>query len=306
MSGATTASELRIDVVHEPSESLARLTYGRCAVEWAARPEDHIALSAHVGDVPVGLILMRRARAAEEAQLRSVAVQWLWRRQGIARQLLAAAERAAAAASVVRLDSFHTSRMKGRDAFEGLLRTAGWPAPTEHECRVAGRAGLVFETVHRSWPEFFTRIAAAGGTVAPWSSVSDAESAEIDALIADGTIDQAWSPRGYGAVCHPELGIVIRAAGRPVGWLFGEVLAGTDQVHYHNGFAFPGYQRAGWLIYGLVEVLGRQAKAMGSDSLAIYATAGGNRAMRAFIERRLSAVALWVEVRYRSQRMLGA
>src|SRR5262249_39644080 len=157
-----------------------------------------------------------------------------------------------------------------------------------------------------SWPEFFARIAAAGGTVAPWSSISDAESAEIDALIADGTVDKQWNPRPNGAVCHPDLGIVIRADGRPVGWLFGEALAGPDQVHYHNGFALPGYQRAGWLIYGLIEVLGRQAQAMGSDSLAIYATAGGNRAMRAFIERRLSSVALWVEVRYRSQRMLGA
>ncbi len=289
----------------EPETALAGLAYARCFAEWAEHPADHFALAARIGDVPVGLVLIRRPPGAEQAQLRSLAVHWLWRRQGIAQRLLQDAERTVAAAGVARLESFHTSRTKEREAFEGALRKAGWAAPTEHECRVAGYAGSVFETVRRSWPAFFARMAAAGGTVEPFSSVSEQELAAIDGLIADGTVEKIWDPRPYRTVCHPDLGVVIRSAGVPVGWLFGEVLTGTDQVHYHNGYALPGYQRAGWLIYGLIEVLGRQAQALGPQSLAIYATAGGNRAMRSFIERRLSAVARWVEVRYRSERMVG-
>lgn len=263
---------------------LAALTFPRYApllsADMLAAPWCR-AFAAWADGAPVGLALLGRDEDGSW-RLLSLVVASAWRRRGVGRALLAAVTAWARDHGVAELTAVHGDTMRGAAAWRALLAAGGWSPPEPYLLSLTGRAPWAAEA-RAEWAPLFTRLAAQGYGVTPWHDRNAADDAEIDRLSRGiGRL----APSHAGEVL-PEVSLVVRRHGRPVGWVLGGQGARPGEIYYPSGWVTAPLQRAGWLVAALVDACLAQQRAFGDDGLCSFQTAGDNRAMRDFMLRRL-------------------
>lgn len=278
-------TEFHVARVASADDRLRTLTYPRYAnllTEAALADSDLLAVAAWVRDQPVGLALSLRDPVEGSGRLMSLAVAAPWRRRGFGLALLAAAEDGARQRGWSALCALHGEGLRGRDAWLALLARAGWGAPELGLLALTGLATWASEA-RTEWDALFVRLAEAGFSVTPWHDVSAADRAALDRLDGDaGRMSHRW-----GDAPLPEVSVVVREHGRPVGWVLGTHGTRTGDIYYPVGWVVPRLQRMGWLVAALVEACLAQERAFGDGGTCSFQTAGDNRAMRDFMLRRL-------------------
>jgi hypothetical protein len=229
---------------------------------------------------------------------------------GLARALLARAESAALARGCTSLATFYSSRLPARGEFERLLACSGWAAPSISEMRTAGYAAAVaaemdrLEASHRPYlPD--------GASVEPWSSVSEIERSEVDALVAAIEFKAPLVPSLYERIAHPELSLVLRNNGKIAGWVFGERAGeragervSDNLCHYGCGYVIPALRRRGALIGLIRAVCRKQAAMFGPQSVAQLSTTPAVPGMPRFMRERLGPCSLWYDEMWKSSKSL--
>jgi GNAT superfamily N-acetyltransferase len=276
---------------------------GQPSVKWIgvfAAPSTELDLC---GDIPVGLVLLWQSpESPAETRLLSVMVHRLYRGKGVASELMARAESAAISQGATSLATSYSSRLPRRLDFERLLARCGWSSPEVSEMRTAGYAAAVaaemdrLETSHRPYlpPD---------AVIGPWSSVTENERAEIDALVAEITFSAFLGPSLHEKIAHPDLSLVLRHKGRIAGWVFGERRS-DDFCHYNCGYVVPQLRRRGGLIALIREVCRKQAALFGPQSVAQLSTTPKTPGMPRFMRERFAACALWYDEMWRSTKEL--
>jgi len=240
------------------------------------------AVAAWDGDTPVGMALMVYGDDYPESRLCSISVNKAYRRRGIGRALLAAAETQLKNLGGKKVMSLHTDGMPGRSAYEALVRAGGWEAPELHRLRLSGRADWVV-SAEAEWAPVLQRLQAQGWQATPWDEMSAADKIQFDALAA--AAPELMRPTD--TPIFAPVSLVLRRHGEIVGWIQGVEELTANHIHYPVGYVIPALQRSSWLIAGLVAACRRQMETLGGDSICHYETAADNRAMQGFMLKRL-------------------
>ncbi len=293
---------LTIHAVAAEDGRLAALTYPRYAHLLAAdmlRQPDVGVLAATRAGEPIGLALLARQDDGE-ARLLSLAVAPAWRRQGAGMALMEAAAQWARGRALPSLHTLYGGNMRGLDAWQGLLARAGWTAPELYLLSLTGRADWAAEA-RREWDELFDRLDETGFAITPWQDRTGQDDAELARLA------ESAGRMAAGLVDAPLPGpsVVIREHGRPVGWVLATEGAKPGDVFYPVGYVVPRLQRTGWLIGALVEACVIQERLFGTDGTCSFQTAGDNRAMQAFMLRRLDKWTIRRTRHYKSSKSLS-
>lgn len=296
-------SSIEIVRVQAPDARLSALTYprfsGLITAEGLERA-DAAAFAARAGDEPVGLALLMRDQMDDTGCLMSVAVSPPWRRQGVAQALLAAVEECARHWRLPALFALYSDTLRGRDALPALLAKSGWNAPELGLLSLTGRATWATEA-RAEWDALFVRLAASGFAVTPWHQVS-AEDREALERLGRETGRMSYQ---YAGDPLPQVSMVVREHGRPVGWVLGHHGTQDGDVYYPVGWVLPRLQRAGWLVGALVEACLAQERAFGNGGTCSFQTAGANRAMRDFMLRRLDKWTIKLTRHWRQAKVLS-
>ena len=257
---------------------------------------------------PVGLALLFRADSPEgvppHAQLLSIMVAPERRRSGIARQLLARAEETARCQDCGSIKTWYSTRLPMCHAFERLLAGAGWDPPVIEAMRTAGHSAEVAAEMERIEPARRPYYPA-GATVEPWSTVTENERVDVDALVAAIDFNDFMAPSLQEKTAHPELSLVLRVHGRIAGWVFGEAVA-PDLCYYANGYVIPELRRRGALVGLIRDVCRRQAELFGPMSVSRVHTTPATPGMPRFMRERLGPCALWYDEYRRVSKRLTA
>lgn len=307
---------MRIDELVLPAQGFDAFTYPRYRGVLSGRDQPEtaglrIAAAAWAGAVPVGLAFLSRESPDRARQLLSVMVAPLMRRQGLGLHLLQRAVQLAGDRGTTRLLARHSSRMFHAEAFEALIRRAGWKRPEAFEYRLGGKASWSL-AARQDWAPFLGRLEEGGFGVLGWSAIGERERAEINAVLGlhgtDAELDfhPFRAERDAKAHVHiiPEISVLLLRRGAIVGWIIGQRGALPDTFHYSSGYVIPPLRRAGWLIGGVREVCQRQAEHFGGDTVSVFETAANNHAMRRFMDRQLKPYSLWTDTRYHSEKAL--
>jgi GNAT superfamily N-acetyltransferase len=261
-----------------------------------------------IREVPIGLALLWRkppaphvepdAQPNREMQLLSIMVHRLHRGEGLARALMARVESAAAVQGCASLAAFYSSRLPRRRELEGLLARCGWGAPEVCGMRTAGYAAAVaaemdgLEAGHRPFLP-------PGAFIEPWSSVTESERGEVDALVAGIHFNAPLAPSLYEKTAHPELSIVLRLNGRIAGWVFGERHS-DDLCYYPCGYIIPALYRRASYVALIREVCRAQAALFGPQSVAQLSATPNVPGLPRFMRERFGPCALWYDEMWKS------
>lgn len=296
-------SVFRVARVQAPDDRLRGLTFPRYADLLSADAlsrDDAAAFAAWGADGPVGLALLLRDHLDGSGCLTSVMVASAWRRRGIGRALLAKIEDCARQWGAPALYALHSDVLRGRDSLRGLLAQDGWNAPELGLLSLTGRAGWAAEA-RAEWASLFTRLAVSGFSVTPWHCASGDDLDELDRL---GRETERMSYQ-YVVDPLPQVSVVVREHGRPVGWVLGNHGTRAGDIYYPVGWVLPRLQRRGWLVGALVEACLAQERAFGNTGTCSFQTAGSNRAMQDFMLRRLSKWTITLTRHWRQTKALS-
>jgi GNAT superfamily N-acetyltransferase len=292
--------------VTAPPPGAAGLCYPRILGDWAGGAP-FAGIAAYDGTALSGLAVCGPpyddGAGTRTVRLLSLAVRRELRRRGIARRLVDAAVVQAAAAGARRIVAFTSTRTRAHPIVVRLLVAAGWSAPALLEHRIAGTCSAALRAAERA-----TRAREAlcrrGFSSRPWSAVTPADEAQIRALVASGEVPASCDPLRAARDHDPELSVVLCADGAVAGWIHAKRQPGATSVFYSDGWVRAPYQRMGWLLGGLFDVVAGQARLLGPETLAVYATDASNAPMIAFMRRRLGPLCRWTDTRYRLVREL--
>jgi len=302
---------LKVERVTLPDERFAKLTYPRFRTLLSQPLEsdtgrNSVAIGAEHRGKPVGLALISPQCSEQNRRLWSVSVAASHRCRGVAKSLLKVGEDAVAGMGTRMLVAYHSSRMSNLEAYERLIKSAGWSPPKELEYRAAARAQWVFDGM-RQWQYLLRRLEQKGYSTTGWADRTAQDRTRISELVADeATCPPHFDPNRWEGRAEPAISVAIRRHGDIVGWIIGERddrFHDERVYHYSTGWVLPELSRTGWLIGGILDVCRRQAEVFGPDSLSICETLPTNLAMRKFIWERLRpAYVLWTDVRYVSEK----
>ncbi|MFA7431307.1 MAG: GNAT family N-acetyltransferase [Rhodospirillaceae bacterium] len=282
-------------IIHEtliPAPEFAPFTYARyrpllLAREPAAGGHRCRVIGAWVNGREVGAALVFPFyEDRPRYRLLSVFVAPDHRRGGIGSALLAAAEGLVAAAGGCEIMAVHSNRLRGIDAYLGLMRGRGWSAPELLETRIMGPARWV-HAARESWTPLFARLDSLGYSTTPYFDKTPEDDAAIHRLESEGLVEPMFRTPEFIDHGHPLFSLVLRQHGAVVGWIIGEVGTTFNGIHYTLGYVRPDLRRSGWLLRGLWDVSHRQYVAFGPDSISAFETPGDNTAMTSLIQRRL-------------------
>jgi GNAT superfamily N-acetyltransferase len=302
----TSVNDVGIESLTAADPAFAALTFPRYWHLWKEGAAV-TAIAAWRGREPVGLVIVAPFPVDDPPPFRiaSLAVAAAHRRLGIGRRLLRATEQHAAAAGVRRMVAQHSSRMPMRDAYERLLRGAGWRSPRAIYQRVAARAEIGKQW-RRDLHGLVARLDRLGCRAEPWASVTEADSLYIRQQCIATALRPSLHPSVHAAASDPHVSIVLRHHDQVAGWVMGQTAPDSGQVYYALAHVWPRYQRFGWLQVGMLEAVRRQAETYGPDSVLTFDTRADNPQMRAFIDRRfMERGPLWVETRFESDKLLS-
>ncbi len=313
------ANRLKVARLTQPAEPFAPFTYPRFRpvlshlsdgpVRVPDMPGTYEAIGAFDGDTPVGLALLQyppeNAQGENDAtRLLSIMVDIRVRRKGVGSMILGIAEDHARGAGASLLVAQHSAQTKGRAAFEGLLASCEWSAPTLLEFRLSGHADWT-ERVADQWRPMLNRLRRQGYSSTPWAEISEADRRDAKAIVDEGLAYPLLDFSIFEPEMDPALSIALRQHGKLVGWVIGESLPTTGYHHYTCGYVCTALQPSGWLIAGVYDVCVLQLAAYGAKSVAAYETYGANTRMINFMRRKLSDVTLWMDERYQSSKALS-
>ncbi|MCG5242221.1 GNAT family N-acetyltransferase [Azospirillum doebereinerae] len=277
----------------EDGRAFARWTFPAFRERLAPLDGTSLAFGAWAGDRPVGLALAHRAGGA--VVLLSVSVDPAWRRCGIAARLLAAL--AAAVPDGQRLTVTYSSKLPAREAFEALLRRAGWGAPVLQSMRAAGTPGAVLAWAERHAPAL--RVLRSYD-LRLWKDATPEDHAEVRRLIDSGAIDADFSPFAMAAQFEhwPDNSWLIRRDRVAAGWMFAR-LQPPDTVWYHGAAVRRDLEQTGPLLMMFHRVHQVAAERLGPDSVWRIDSFPRTPAMLAFMRRRVAAFAGFLDELYR-------
>ncbi|WP_413208251.1 GNAT family N-acetyltransferase [Rhodospirillum sp. A1_3_36] len=289
----------------QPNPGVGSLTYPRYRLWFDGAepaPDTLRATVALAAGLPVGLVVIQR-RKSEAVRVLSLMVSRPFRRQGIGRALLGAAEDTALSQGAQALEAHWSSRVD-RTAFMALLDNCGWSAPDLLERRLAGHADWP-KRMGPGWEGFLEVSRRNGYTATPWTEITpDDRSRALELEAAEAPEDWPVFTK-FEPHADPHLSVALRHHGDLVGWIHCETRLKEGYHHYVTGYVKRTLQGKGWLAAGLDTVCRRQAEIYGQHSVAVLETPGSNTRMIAFMERRLRPVSLWIDDVYRSTKTLS-
>ncbi len=314
-SAAAATPEVRISALELPAPGFERFTFPRyrallAGTEAPETMHERIAVGARLGDAPVGLAFYSRAfEDGAKRRLLSVMVSPLLRRHGYASRMLALGEALAVARGAQVLTATHSSQMPAVTAYEALIRSAAWSAPAEFEYRLAGKASWALQAA-QDWAPFLARLETRGYGSTPWGEISQGDRERIAQMVeselpeADRQFEPFTPEKKVGLL--PDLSLLLRRRGEIVGWILASQGAMPGSVYYSSGYVVHSVRRAGWLVGGVREVCQRQAERLGGDTLSVFETSPKNNEMRRFMDRQLKPYSVWTDIRYTSEKQIGA
>ncbi len=170
-----------------------------------------LALGAWIGSRPVGLALCEKT-SRTEAILRSIWVEPDCRHQGLGLELLQSARTALAEQGCRRLEAVHRSTLEDREAFEGLLASAGWCRPRLRMLVLESTfVGMLRSPLMANPPRLDPSF-----NVVPWHEV---DSREIERLAAKRQFHVEVWPLNYGPDFHRETSLGMMRGEELVGWV---------------------------------------------------------------------------------------
>jgi hypothetical protein len=310
-----TPNQLRIELLTQACPQLKSLTFPRYQSFLDAPPlatdGQAFAVAAWIGDLPVGLALVSGQSDSGMRDLLSIQASPLFKRCGIAKQLLAEVERLSVACGTDTLMCLHSSRMSSAADFTAWLQHTGWDAPKEIEHRLAGHASWA-ERAELAWAPFLTRLRRNGFATTPWSNINDEDRHTIRQLIAHQFTEReritGFDPFPYEAdeTLVLPISLILRQHGQVVGWILGnkQAITGSQVFSYPRAFILPVLRKAGWWVGGIHAVCRRQADAFGEQSLSIFEMSPIETNMHRFVERHIKPYSVWTDIRYESIKTL--
>lgn len=232
------------------AHAFASFTYQRYQWHLQALHPVLVPVGAWLDGKPAGLLFMELLLGDRSANILSVFVRKDLRGQGIAKLLLAEAEREARKAGMKQMEITYRSGTPHTPALESLLHGAVWNKPERKHWICT--AGLKFQTA--PWIEQYKL--AKGFTVQPWVDLSE----ELRAKLRRGEGD--WIPEKLNPFeCEinldPICSIALLFDGEPVGWVLAQQ-RGEDTLIYGSSFVRPDLRGRGHLISAYAEACKRQ------------------------------------------------
>jgi GNAT superfamily N-acetyltransferase len=262
----------------DATADFAGFTYPRMVGNLRSVAPPWTAIGAWVDQQPVGLALGRTA-AGGEAELTSLFVKADARCHGVGRQLVTGLTQALLALGahviVARIGGSNPSRL----ALDRALTSLGWSALSCVEMKVTGFAA---EMVDRSgqWKGVRDLLGTEALTFDHWHSLDHRDETALDSVLTDTGFN--GGSRRFLAFegLEPKVGVVIRRAGKAVGWVIGRrslsplpARSTVPAITYTSAFVERSLARRGVLIGGVWHAFTRQVEAFGPQSLATYQTA---------------------------------
>ncbi|MBF0186770.1 MAG: GNAT family N-acetyltransferase [Magnetococcales bacterium] len=242
----------------------------------------------------------------DHRRLLSLFIHKQWRRRGLGRDLLKAAEQVAFEQGSRCLTVQYSGKTKQKQALESLLEHCGWEAPQLHSQRLSGPANWYLKA-EQTWPKLMPFLRRHGFETTPWLERTAEDNSAIEALVVIGEVETLLAPRqAFDQHCVPDLSFAIRRRGELVGWIIGEEIDQVEGVLYHTGYVKPALRNRGWLIGGMLETGHRQSALMGPETTSWYETVGDNPAMRRLMDERVSTFAFSIDPRWGSRKALNA
>jgi GNAT superfamily N-acetyltransferase len=250
--------------------------------------EDTLAVGCSRFSEPVGLALASLYPEARFARVRSVFAHADFRGKGLGTALLSRLE-----AELVRegYDHFSTEYGIGKPstkAFERMLATLGWEAPSPHSlyCQVVGAdvprlMNAPWMTQRRLPPEF---------SLFPWGELTGAEKERMQARHAAEPIwEVGLDPFSEGGPPYESFNSLgLRYQGDVVGWIITE-RAAPGIIRYDRLFVQKKFRKTARGVALLAESIRRQWEHEGHlpGRGGVWRTNAGNAPMACFIKRRL-------------------
>jgi len=293
-------TDIRTVSAHE-AEAVAPLTWKSFrGVLAAADPALRaVCLAAWSGDTPVALAVSATSpeHDPEDGQQRllSLMVAPDWRRQGVARRLLAALEDTLAAMGGLELSAQFSDQLPGAAAFTGLLAATGWTAPTALRYRICGAVQDTF-VLFRDRERLLRRLAEGGFRIHSWRDRTEAAVRLAETAIAAGTAP-GWShPGRWQHSLDPDLSLVVtNADGDAVGWVVCEYQPALSRLYYPIGWLVPPYDRQGWLLGAYAVGAERAVAKYGGTTPAVIETGAAQQGMWRLFERHFQPHAHWTD-----------
>jgi len=297
---AVRVTAIRAVSAHE-AETVAPLTWKSFrGVLAAADPALRaVCLAAWSGDTPVALAVSAASpeHRPEEGQQRllSLMVASGWRRQGVARRLLAELEETLASSGGLELSTQFSDQLPGAAAFTGLLAAAGWTAPIALRYRICGAVQDTF-VLFRDRERLLRRLADGGFRIQSWRDRAEAALSLAEAAIAAGTAP-GWShPGRWQQSLDPDLSLVVTTAdGQAAGWVVCEYQPALSRLYYPIGWLVPPYDRQGWLLGAYAVGAERAVAKYGGATPAVIETGAAQQGMWRLFERHFQPHAHWTD-----------
>ena len=268
--------------------------------------ENRVALAAVEGDAVLGLALWRVVgKDNQSARLLSLLVDADHRRQGIGAALLKASIEALGD-GVERGFAFWSSSLPGAEAFEALLKSAGWGDKELDQCRVSGTAQSARDWAHRRRMD--RMLNRAGWVFTAFDQIGNEERAEITQTVQEAGTPKGWAP--FDPVTDdqpvvPELSIVMRQHGAVVGWLT-TCRAANGDIWYYRLHNIGAGKASGALMPLIVEVNRRHFDLDGPEARWRWTTSSARPDMLAFLARHASEFCDFHDYHWVSKLMLRA
>lgn len=249
--------------------------------------EHMVSVVATVDGQAVGVALGQVRPGTDVGEVLCLGVVPEARRRGTGRGLLARLETALADAGCPAVQGTFRSDWTGVEAVEALLAAAGWEPPVVQKLyyKVEGMA-FMRQPVMQSVP------VPEGYTVTDWDTLTDADRAHVEGLVAADVATAAISPFQHPGVVSPEFSVWLRHGGEIVGWHL-VLVPSPPVVEYAGLYVAPEHRqsRAGLALVASsgwrhVEAVRQGDTRFGpaERAVSVFAVEPRSREMRAFAD----------------------
>lgn len=260
------------------AHAFAQFTYQRYQWHLQALHPVLIPVGAWLEGEPVGLLFMELLPSEKSANILSVYVRKDLRGQGIARLMLAEAEREATKAGMEKMEITYLSGTPHTPALQSLLSSGAWQTPERKHWVCT--AGLRFQTA--PWIEQYKL--GEGFSVVPWVELSDDLRAKLKAGEGDW-IPEKLNPFECEVDLDPVCSIALLFNGEPVGWVLAQQ-RGCNTLIYGSSFVRPDLRGRGHLISAYAEACRRQIHRT-NRHIGVWVVPMAYPPMAAFADRRM-------------------
>lgn len=260
-----------------------------------------VMLGASIDERPVGLAVLHSATAAKAAFLESIFVDPAFRRRGVGRALLEAAESMLLAAGIPKLVGSWYHDAPAAAAIERLLADTGWGEPTPTATVYRGGRSALEQTVRKNRP-WRPRP---GFEIDIWSTLSPDERRQVDELGATHAIGMGLHPAGeWMLAVSEETSVVLRHHGEVAGWMLNHIV-GAGLHRYSMLWIRPDLVGRGLGVSIVIESVRRHYALVDQLPRLFFHVEVHNDPMHRLIERRLGVFERYSSL-LRSERSLVA